>query len=209
MADDPKHVLERAKAAINQQDPHLALRHLRSIERLVEDLPGTPIWADHRITLAEAYSALNNDAASGFFEEALERLSEVDEHQASLELRANEHYADHLYRFAKRLSKARELFANAKPWATRIGKEDTARVQMKIIGIDLQVDNDPELENFQTLRRVARQRHATCQTQLAVWMQHLGQQDRASRGLRAARNRCLASEQYFADLIFSIKDSLE
>jgi hypothetical protein len=201
------HVLELAKAAINQQNPHLALEHLRSIEHAMEDLPETAIWAEHRLTLAEAYGALGNEAAPSFFEEALERLSKLFEDQPGLELRANEHYADFLYRFPpRRPSKAREHLVVAKRIATRIGKEDVARVQMKIVGNDLAIDKDAELDNFQTLKRVALQRHATHQKQLAGWMLHLEKQDRAVRGLRAARGKNRACEQYFAELFDSIRD---
>ena len=63
---------------------------------------------------------------------------------------------------------------------------------MKIVGNNLAVDKDAELDNFQTLKRVALQRHATHQKQLA--------------GLRAARGKNRASEQYFAELLDSIRD---
>jgi tetratricopeptide (TPR) repeat protein len=205
MDDDPKHVLELAKLANNQQNPHLALQHLRSIERVVEDSPETAIWADHRLVLAESYSALGDKVATSLFEEALELLRKLPENQPGLELRAREHFADHLCR-DRRFSKARELYVAAKLIATGIGKEDVARIQMKIVAIDLRVDNDPEFENFQTLKRVALQRHAMYQLQLAAWMQHLGRQDRAGRGLRAARSMNRASEEYFADLIDSVRD---
>jgi tetratricopeptide (TPR) repeat protein len=207
MNDNPQNVVDLAKAAINQQDPHGAIRLLTSVERTVENMPGMPVWADHRIALAEAYGALGDEVAPSFFDEALDRLTKLAEQQPLLEVRANEHYADYLCRFAKRFSKARELLGSAKLKSAWIGKENTARIQMKITSVDLRVDNDPELENFTTFKRVARQLHATYQTQLAAWMQHLGQQERATGGLRAARNRNHASEQHFIDLIVSVQDA--
>ena|ERR1700733_2753529 len=207
MSDDNDRILALAKTAINQQDAHLALEHLGSIERFAEGLPETIFWADHRLTLAEAYGALGDEVAPSFFEEALERLTRLPEEQPCLELRANEHYADYLNRVPPRKpSKAREFLVAAKRIATRVGKEDVARVQMKVLGIDLILDKDPELDNFQTLKRVALQRHATYQRQLAAWMLHLGKQERAGKGLRAARIKSRASDQYFSDLLDTVRD---
>lgn len=206
MKDDPAHVLQLAKTAINQQNPHLAIQHLRSIERAIEDALDTPIWAEHRLVLAEVYGALGDQAAPTFFDEAIDRLGRLREEHLHLLLRSREHYADFLCRFCRRFSKARELYVSAKGFASRIGQEDVARVQLKIIGLDLAVDNDPEFENFQTFKHVSLTRHVTYRKQLAVWMHHLGNQERAGTGLRAARNRSRAAERCFSDLIDSVGD---
>lgn len=75
---------------------------------------------------------------------------------------------------------------------------------MKIAGVDLVIDKAPELDAFQTLKRVASGRHATYRKQLGAWMLHLDNEERASRGLRAARNRDRATEQYFAEILDSL-----
>jgi hypothetical protein len=210
MNDDNDRILVLAKTAINQQHPHLAIEHLTSIERFAEGTPETIFWAEHRLVLAEAYGALGDEVAPSFFEEALERLAKLPEEHPGLELRAKEHYADYLNRFPpRRPSKAREFLVASKRIATHVGKEDVARVQMKIIGIDLTQDKDTELGNFRTLKRVALQRHATYQRQLVAWMMHLDKQDRTRKGLRAARDKNSASDQYFGDLLDAVREMPE
>lgn len=110
---DPEHVVELAKAANNQQNPRLAIQHLISVERVLDTMPETSIWAEHRLVLAEAYGGLGDEAAPSFFEEAIERLDRLAERRPALVLRAREHYADYLIRFPRRLSMARELLVAA------------------------------------------------------------------------------------------------
>ncbi len=202
-----RHLVELAKAANNQQNPDLALQHLKDAEPILRDSVGLDLLAELHLVFAEAFGAKGDAAAPGCFETTFEALGSLVQRAPGLELRANEHYGDYLCRFEKRPSIARERYVAAKRIATEMGLvEDSARIQLKITGLDLSADKDPEFENFRVFKRVSKELHATHKVQLAGWVQHIGNQVRAATGLQAARNKDRASEQYFRRLIESVKD---
>src|SRR5258708_2779089 len=82
-----RHVLDLARAEINQQRPQRALEHLRTIREQIDELRKTPLWAEFQITYAEALGAMCLDAAEHEFQEAFLRLSELSPREPILELR--------------------------------------------------------------------------------------------------------------------------
>jgi hypothetical protein len=198
--------LELARRKINQQRPDMALELLFGIQTEIEGLEGTALEAECRLVRAEAHAAMRDQAARAYFGEALELLGRLPEPSLDLQLRAYEHYGDFLL-MCHRRSDALRQYQKAGEIATgRVWSEDTARIQLKLVGIGLEMDSDPQLGNFRLLRHEADLLGCTSQQQLAGWHLHLGKLEDASRGMRFARSGGPASEQYFVDLLKSVKD---
>jgi hypothetical protein len=200
------HTVELARAEVNRQRPELAIKHLRTIQSEMENMAGSPIWADHQLLFAEALSAKGDPASETEFEEAFRRIRNLSVRSPDLEMRVYEHFADYLVRFAHRLSLARQYFEAAKKVAVECSRqEDPARLQLRIIAIDLRVDEDPQLESFQNLKRASLEMHSTPQEQLAAWILYQGEVNEKARGLMAARHWSVASVDYFRGLLTSVK----
>src|SRR4029077_17929640 len=212
MNDDPidvekiRRILHLAKAANNQQNPDQAIALIETL-RLAESEGLEKDWADSQLILAEAYTAKGDQLAETLFEETFELLAQFSPPEITLEIRAHEHFGDYLRRFAKRPSLAHEPYEHAKSRAVdlHICAEDIARIQLKIEAIELAMDQSPEAENFASLKRVAKKWGYTCAEQLAAWLHHKGQADDHDQGLRFARNREQAGEQYFKYLLDMVR----
>jgi hypothetical protein len=200
--------LELARAAVNQQNPDRAIALVGTLSLQGGEEGFERHWAESRLVLAEAYAAKGDFAAESLFEEALELIRVLPQPEESLEVRAHEHFGDYLRCFAKRPSLARQNYEIAKKKAIGLRtQEDSARLQLKIEMIDLTMDESPELENFKTLKRVGKEAGCTSAEQLAVWLQHKGEIGQHDQGLRFARNRDVAGEQYFKYLLGLIRKS--
>ena len=159
-------------------------------------------WAETRLLLAEAYSAKGDPSAEGLFEETFALLAQLPQPEATLEIRANEHWGDYLRCFVKRPSLARPYYENAKRRSVELHMhEDSARIQMKIEAIELSMDNSSQVDNFKTLKRVATHGGYTAREQLAAWLHHKGDLGNIEQGLKFARNRTVASDLYFRHLL--------
>jgi hypothetical protein len=210
--DNPslRHFLDLARNEINRQHPDLALGYLQQIRSEIEDLEGRPIWAEHHLLLAEAYAAKCDAVAESLFEEVFERLPSLQGKLPRLELLAHEHFGDLLLHLAGRRSVARDHFEEAKKIAIKENlREENSRIELKLTNIYLEMDNDPEIPNFKSFRRVANNGGYTYQVQLASWQRHYMGQQQLSVGLRHARKRNLASDEYFADILESVKNTKE
>jgi hypothetical protein len=193
--------LELARAAVNQQNPDRAITLVNSLH-LADNAGGLERqWAESRLILAEAYAATGDVAAEALFEEALELVRALPQVDHSLEVRVYEHWGDYLGCFAMRRSLALQKYETAKKKAIALRTgEDSARIQLKIEMIELTMDGSPELDNFKTLKRAGKQTGCTSSELLAVWVQHKGEISQHQAGLRYARNKTAASEQYFIHL---------
>lgn len=201
-----RRVLDLARAEINQQEPDLALANLRNIQLDIERFEHTPEGADFSLLIAEAYCAKREEVAATFLEEAEERIRKIASPPPDLQFRLLERCGDFHGSVSRRLSKAREYYAQAKISALALGvAELVARVELKIIRIDLHIDRDAEEENFKTLRRLGRQGNFTCDQQLAAWHIHYGNPNGVTDGLRFARGLSKASDDYFRDLLESVR----
>ena len=198
--------LELARAAVNQQNPDRAMALVDTLGFVGGEEGFERHWAESRLVLAEAYASKGDSAAEALFEEALESIKALPQPDESLDVRAHEHFGDYLRCFAQRPSLARQNYEIAKKKAIGLRtQEDSARIQLKIETIDLTMDQSPELENFKTLKRVAKEVGCTFAEQLAVWVQHKGESGQHERGLRFARNRGAASEQSVKHLLNMIR----
>ena len=201
-----RRVLELARSRINQQEADLALANLREIRVEIERHAGTTECAEFSLLIAEAYCAKCEEVAITYLDEAAERIQKLDSPAPEMEFRLWEHFGDFHARVSRRFSKAREYYARAKSSALALGvAELVARVELKIIRIDLHTDQDAEEENFKTLRRVGREGAFTYEQQLAAWHIHYGNSDGATKGLRFARHLSRAGEDYFRDLLNSVQ----
>ena len=192
--------LTLARSAIDQQRPHAAHDLLKAIQHEINGLGDPLLVAEYRLLVAEAFASSVDPVAEYLFQEAIELLEQIDPPPVELLLRALERYGDFL-RTVRARSKARQLYSSARQIATESRlEEDNARLQLKLILIDLETDNSPELENYKTMKRVAGRNEYGCQEQLLVWMKHRESIEEANRGLRAARKRSSANDRYFEDL---------
>ena len=207
MNDDEKlrRILNLARDAIIRLDAIRAVQYLKEIEQAVEDRKGTAIWAEHGLLSAGALAAAGNPAAEAEFEEALQRVLNLTDRDAGLEMRAYDDFAKFLAEFPHRRSRAREYNQSAWKVAVERGlREDSARLQLRITKIDLEIDGDRVgLADLQKLKQAARELGANYQIQLAAWFRHRGESHET--GMLAARGSSAASVDYFKGLLISIK----
>ncbi len=201
-----RHTLDYARKEINRQNAPLALQYLDGIRHEVEELGAGALWAEHRLLLAEAEGAKGDPAAEALFEEALERIVDLSDSRADLEMRAREHFGDYLLCFARRPSLAQPQYERAKTIAIE-GRlfEESAHINLKLIRVHLEIDRDEELANYKIFRGVASKRGYTHQVQLAAWTVHSGNMGKQQVGMRFARQRTVASEEYFLELLESVR----
>jgi hypothetical protein len=198
-------VLDFARDEIVRLNPYRALEYLRSITSEVDDRQGTPISAEYQLLLADAYAAQGDPGAEAYFEEALHRACNLSDRDAALEMRAHDDFAKFLASVEHRRSAARLHNESAKNLAIKLGRsEDAARLQLRILKLDLESDDDVRLSNFQQLRKAGKELGSSYQRQLAAWFQYSGEHQEGSRGRVAARNADRASIQYFRHLLSSI-----
>jgi hypothetical protein len=196
--------LDLARTANNQQNPDQAIALITKLGIYGDEVGFEKAWAESRLILAEAYGAKGQPVAATFFEDALDLLSHLPSVQIELQVRGHEHFGDYLCRFAKRPSLARPHYENAKSGVVQLRlEEDSARIQLKLEMIELQMDQSPELENFRNLKRVSK--GYTSSEQLAAWFHHKGSASQHSQGLTFARNRGQVGEAYFKNLLDMVR----
>jgi hypothetical protein len=209
MADDKtlRQALDLARADVNRQQPHRALNQLRAIDIQIEDSPETYPWAEAKLISAEALAALEDPGAMYEFEEAIRRISSISERDLALEMRAHEHFAKHLAE-KRHTGRAREHYQLAERIAEEAElREDADRIHLCIILIDLQSGHDPRLSSFQNLKRAAAEEANTYREQLAAWVHYLDEFRHRQTGLVYARQREVASVDYFRGVLSLIRKS--
>jgi len=208
MEDEEKlsRTLQLARDEIKRLNPTRAFEYLGAIEFDVCERRGTAIWAEHKLLFASALAETGNSAAKQEFDEALERIRNLPDRDLDLEMRIFEDYAKYLACFEHRRSKAREYLQAAREIALKQGLlEDSARLQLKIIKIDLEIDEDPRKECFQNLKKAAKELGASFQKQLAAWVHYCTEDKNSSLGMIAARKKGIASVGYFRGVLTLVK----
>jgi hypothetical protein len=201
-----KHILELARKAIQELKPDLALEHLRGIRREVEDLPGTSISAEHQLLYAGALGASNAEGAQSEYESALHQVCNLHVPDIALEIRAHEDYGNYLRRFTRHRTVAREQYVLAKQLAIESNlPEDSSRLELDIVSLDLQINEDPRLATFQRIKKIALELGCTSQQQLQGWILFCGENEEQEYMLVAARKRREPSEEYLRGLLASLK----
>lgn len=131
---DIRQTLDLARNEINRRKPEEALELLESIRDDVEQTGISALTAEHRLLRAEAFGAEGDPVAESLFSEALNLIAGLEQPQAELEMRADEHFADYLVKFAARPLDARKYFLAANLVAIRQGlQQESIRLGMKTI----------------------------------------------------------------------------
>lgn len=129
-----RQTLDLARNEIKLRKPDRALELIESIREDVEQMGISALVAEHRLLLAEAFGAKGDPVAEGLFSEALDIIAKIEQPNADLEMRANEHFADYLVKFAARPLDARRHILAANKVAIREGLEsESIRLGMKTI----------------------------------------------------------------------------
>lgn len=207
MTSDEKtlqHDLDLARADVHRAEAHLALGRLASIQMQIDDLRGTSLWAEHELTYAGALAAMMDPGAHTAFEEALIRISELEEANPALEMRAHEEFGKYL--IGKRaFTAARKHYQAAEKVAEELDQvEDVAHFQMCIIRIDLEQDHNPQFVALQKLKEAAKDGY-TWQEQREAWIHYTEQFREAGRQLVAARKGTEATVDYFRGVLSEIR----
>lgn len=206
---DLRHIVQLARDEVNRQNAPLALQYLNEIRADIDEYAGTLVWAEHQLTFAETLASMRDPIlraeALPEFEEAARRVSNLPERHLELELRAHEHFAMFLAS-SRRRSVAKTHYELATRAAVEAGlKQETARVQLKMIKNDLECDESPLLPSLRNFRKAASEKGSTPQQQLAAWLLYVGENEELTHSLVAARKGPAASVEYFRDLLNSVK----
>ncbi len=211
--------------------PEMALRLLREIHDDIQSYDGTIESVEYHLLQGVALSAggpSRRRLAETPLREALERANRLLLCPADLLIRVYESFGEFYMREAvteirppssnnesfwkfhdrdkHKLISARQFFELAEEFAARQGlKQDTARVQLRIICADLLKDLDPEVDNFQTLRRVAKDGGFIWTEEIEAWSKHSGGLKELGRQFAAARGFRRMNEAYFVDLLKSAR----
>ena len=191
----------------------MAIQLLQGIKDDVDALSGTSEWVEFPLQIGEALSAQHDPDAETFFEEASDRATSTGV-APELLIRLHENFGLFYASVARRPSRARQEFERAKEAAVQAHlSEEIARIDLKVIRLDLDTDKDPEIDNFATLKRVARRGGFTWAEQLRAWYQHLGRPPELGRNLRFARGVKKKkvekkADDYFLGLLSSVRNSI-
>lgn len=201
-------VLKLARRQVDQRDPKpdLAIEYLKRIKDALDRYPDTPESAEYSLLLGEAFTAKHSPAAESFLREAEDKIARLPDGVPELEVRLHDRLAYFYEKVLRRRADARDHLKLAKAAAVKLGVgELTAHAQLRMIRLDLEIDDNPELENFKTLRRVGCHRDYTDEEQLMAWHQHCG--DMSSNQVPAVYARGIENrtEQYFLDLLCSVR----
>ncbi len=213
-----KNALDLARREINRQKPDLALERLRRIGPQIDD--ADPFEQAHYwLLLGEAFTAKRDRAAETYLLEAEQRIKALPVRDQSLELqilvrdlelelRVYEQLGKFYTFVVNNPNKAKDYFYRAKSAARELNlPEVAAENELMIIPIILKIANDPDLEYFQILRRVAGEDYLA-KDQLSAWYLHLEKKSASqSSTLLYARKIDVRDEQYFRSLLKSAKES--
>jgi hypothetical protein len=123
-----------ARNEIKRRKSDQALEIIESVRDDVAKQEDPQLLAEHRLLIAEARGIKGDRTAESLFTEALALIASLDSPQASLEMRANEHFADYLINFASRPLDGRKHLLAANQVAIREGLEsESVRLGMKTV----------------------------------------------------------------------------
>jgi hypothetical protein len=205
-----RQVLELARRQIDQRDPKpdLALQYLKRAKDAVALHSDTVESAEYSLLVGAAFITAHNQLAESFLQEAEDKIARLPRPPAALEVRLYSRlsYFYEKVRRPRSPTSARKYLEKAKASAVTLGVgELTAHAQLRMIRLDLEIDNNPELENFKTLRRVGSRHSYPDEDQLATWYQHCGDTERDQTTTLYARAMQRRSEEYFLELLRSVR----
>jgi len=126
--------LDLAKNEIMARRPERALELIESARAAAEQSGVGALVVELRLLLAEAFGAKGDPVAEVFFSEALNIIAGLEGRHTELEMRAHEHFADFLVKFAARPLDARDHILAANRIAIREGLEkESIRLGLKTI----------------------------------------------------------------------------
>ncbi len=201
-----RHTLDLARTEIQRLRPFVALAHLNSIQARVEARPHTSISAEHRLLYAGVLAATGDEGAESEFRQALQDILDLPTRDIGLELRAHEDFGNYLRRFTRLRTLAREQYQLAKKLAVECKLfEDSARFELDIVSLDLEINQDPRLGCFGRFKKIATQLGSTFKQQLRAWFVFCGESGEQGSRLVAARKRSEPPDGYFRGLLESVK----
>jgi hypothetical protein len=201
-----RHILTLARACVHRGQAYQAFGHLQSIESDIEDLAGTSVWAEHLLTYAGALGAMKDsaDAAEQTFNEALKRISALEEPDLALEMLGHEDYGKYLAE-RRAFKRARNHYGLAERIAEGLDQsEDVARIQLCVIRIDLEERRDPRLRAFQRLKEAAKDGYTHIE-QLEAWIHYTVTFQKYGTQVVATRKGDEASVEYFRGVLSLIR----
>ena len=182
--------------------PEMARNLLADVNDDLDCLAGTSESVEFSLLLAVTYTAQKDSNAEAYLIDAEQKANKIEHLPPDLRVRLYEARGDYHRGVDLRLGIARSTYERAKDFAVNHDlKQESARFQLKIISIDLEIDKDSEGENFKTFKRVAKEKACTWTEQLGVWMFHLSSLGEQRRNVRYARSLNSKPDNYFVGLI--------
>lgn len=203
--DNLRYTLDLARACVHKGQAPQALEHLKSIQFEIEDLAGSPFWAEHAVIYAGALAGMNDPGAETAFEDALKRCAELPESDLALAMTAHGDYAKYL---AGRRAphRARQHYRDAEKIADALKLEEcVAHFQMCAIRLDLEeTKNSRRLSDFQQLQQASKEGYTEIQ-QREAWFHYTDEIDGLGPQLVATRHSAQASVDYFRGVLSEIR----
>lgn len=217
---DPDEVLQRIRRAfelardcVKRGEAPRALAHLHSVLHEIEDRPLTPEWAEYLVIYAGILASMKDEGAETAYNDAFKRISDVPGIPFHLQLRCHDDYGKHLGekkspdldRAIRHSEKAREIAESLHQ------SEDAARLQLRVIYLDLRRRNDAILPDIQNLRKAAREDGYTAVEQLEAWIAHSTELEQKGAYIKGARNRgrgCVANVDYWRGRLSEVRRRL-
>lgn len=194
-------VLLDARAAIDRGQSGLAIQYLGRVAKEIEGYEKTQLWLEHRLLLARAYAQQYDPVAESFFEEVRNSIPAVPSCPVEFQLELCEQFAGFYSQFGKR-TKARSLLEEAKNVSVAQGNaEETNRIQLRLVLVDLKADEDVEVENFNLMMGVAAVGGYTYGERYLAWHLHLGNVSNGNQGHAFKGKAFRATEKYFGELL--------
>lgn len=211
-ADAIQRAIELARDCVKRAEPLQALAHLNTVRLEVEDRPRTPDWVEHALIYAGVLGAMRDDgaraAARDAYRDALKRLSELPSPPIPLVMRVHDDYGKYLGEIGA-FPEAIDHTEVARKIAESLhASEDVARLEMRVIGLDLRKTTDSLLADFQNLRNAAKEDGYTQVEQLETWIRHSNEIKVNDRFLMNARKRGEASKDYFRGKLSEVRKHL-
>lgn len=208
--DRIRYVLRKAQHEVDRWDqkPASALQYLRSIKDAVDRYPGTSESAEYSLTLGAVFTAMHDPGAESYLWDARDKIGHLREEAPELEVRFHDLHAYFSENVCHNRTSALKHLELAKAAAVRLGiGELTAHQQLRLIRLDLQINNHPEQKNFSTLRRVTVSHDYTEEERLAAWHQHWADIGSELASPLHARGMQTRTEEYFLGLLRSVRVS--
>jgi len=199
--------LELARDCVKTGETPQALAHLHSIGIEVDEMTGSPEWAEYQLIYAGCLPRRDPDTDYAY-RDALTRISQLTERHPMLEMRGHDDYGKYLAG-RKIFSKATEESETARRIADELNQpDDAARLHLRVIGLDLEEQGSPLHSAFQNLRKAARDDGYTHTEEIETWIAYTSELNQIGGRLLAARKSGEASVDYFRGKLSEVRRRL-